>query len=144
VRAQQTTSALTPDLCAPVPTPLTAAEIAAAREERIETAVRSNAEIFRLKSELTYEEKIHAQERADMQEQVRLLRSRAERFEQDIIGLNSLYHSWANPESERTRMKNLLELVRDGEFCANSVAPPAEIRQEAADKLERISQCQSQ
>jgi hypothetical protein len=149
VRQSQTTRPLTPYSVTSGPTPTapaaqpapTAAELAAAKEERIEIAVRTNAQIFQLKSELSFEEKLRAQQRQEFDAEYARLQSRIERLEQDI------YAQWANynnrwVESAEFHKVKLLGLVRDGLMCTNAAAPPEQIQAEAAEKLEEMT-CQT-
>jgi hypothetical protein len=136
---------LTPMSMSAPPTPaLTPAELAAAKEERIETAVRTNAVIFGLRSELSFEERERTKERHEHAEQYRRLQSRIERLEQDLSA------QWANfnqywIESAQFHKAKLLALVRDGKLCTNAAAPPDEIQKEAAARIEKgETQCQSQ
>lgn len=143
VRESQTTPPLTPsmyhDAPAPTPTP-TAAEIAAAREERIETAIRRDAVVFGLKSELAFEERERVKERHEKEAQYARLLSRIERLEQDASAMWAKYSSrWAE---EATKHKAyLLDLVRSGEFCKNAAARPEDIVAEIEKK--EIEKCQT-
>jgi hypothetical protein len=129
-------------MTAPTPPPATptaplAPETPEEREDRIEITVRSNAEIFRLKSELTFEEKEHARERSEAQEQFARLNSRIERLEQDLIGLNGAFHTWCSAESEKARTEKLLDLVKRGLLMRNAAAAPDEVKQYAEREIEK-------
>jgi hypothetical protein len=144
-QAQTANPPLTPySVTSDAPTPaaptLTAAEIAAKREDAIEIAVRSNAQIFSLKSQLSWEEMSHRNERREAQEQFARLQSRIEKLEQDALtAYTKLREHFAVMASEHKSY--LYDLVREGKFCAHAAAPPAEIQKEVEIKIEEIT-CQ--
>jgi hypothetical protein len=122
---------------APAPT---AAELAEQRELKIETAIRTNAVVFGLRSELAFEEKENKREREAMQQQFIRLQSRVERLEQDALAAFAKYSErWAVEATKHRAF--LLDLVRNGQFCANAAAKHEDIVAEI-DKKE-IETCQT-
>jgi hypothetical protein len=131
----------------PTPTALhaqPALETPEQREERIETAIRRDAVVFGLRSELAFEEKENKREREAMQQQFIRLQSRIEQLEITIVGLNGAFHTWCSPESQETRTQRLLALVKDGKFCAHAAAPADAIKAEIQLKGSDQVPCQSQ
>jgi TolA-binding protein len=126
------------------PAPPARVETPEQREARIEIAIRRDAVVFGLRSELAFEEKEHKREREEAQEQYRRLQSRIERLEQDLVGLNGAFHTWCNPESQKERMARLFEAVKRGEFCAHAAAPADAIKAEIQLKGSDQVPCQSQ
>jgi hypothetical protein len=107
---------------APTPAPArTAGELAAAREERIEVQVRSNAIIFGLKSQLAFEERERVKERHEHTEQYRRLLSRIEKLEQDALTAHTHLREMFVKMADEHKAE-LYALVRDGKFCGHAAA----------------------
>jgi hypothetical protein len=83
------------------------------------------------------------EERAAHTEEYRRMQSENERLREDLVAKFYNQHGLDAPRAGE-RKKEVLAEVANGDLCRNAAMPPDEMKQYAAEKLERIeSQCQS-
>jgi hypothetical protein len=148
VRQQQapalTPMSMSPTTPAPTPTAqpaLTAAELAAQREERIETAIRRDAVVFGLKMQLQWEESDHKKERKEVQEQYARLLSRIERLEQDALNAYTRLREMFVKMADEHKAE-LYAAVKDGKFCGHAAVAREDLVKEIDSKELKCQQNQ--